>query len=156
MHHSHRASGESLHPAPRGSALRGGLGAHRGSTRGNRWGSVHCPVNPAVPVDLLANEAATDHGVDEPFGDEGGAPEMTADLFSQSRATYHRAGHRCTTRPAQHASQLFQIDGRRINRRPIYGRSIDSLEVDGSELDSSLHRLGSDVWVDYPHRRVRS
>ena len=70
----------------------------------------HFPIDPAVTMDPLANEAPTYHRVDDRFGHEQRTLEVTCDLVSQTSTSDYCAHDRQAAGAPQHNNQRREID----------------------------------------------
>ena len=72
--------------------------------------STNCPVDPTVRMDLLAQETAINHGVEDLLDQRQRAPEVTTDHIAQPRAPKHGAGDRRATHASEHHLHRLEID----------------------------------------------
>jgi hypothetical protein len=67
-------------------------------------------MNPTIAVNLLTNQASSDHGANQLPCHHHRAPELASELILQASASYHRANYRQAAGMAEHGEAPRQID----------------------------------------------
>lgn len=86
------------------------------SRRKERQPSAHHPVHPSRGVNMLANDASTDHCVNDHFARVQRAPQLTGELVSKACPPYDGAHYRCPASSPQHQNHRSEVDPFQLKR----------------------------------------